>query len=171
MQPRHARLPDEVPAPIAWQDGDEARPSGEPVSFAYDAGEQVLTLEVDDAWLSAPGRKFPVSVDPWVRLPGDGRGCALSSKAGELTANFCTATHDLKVGKVSGYTYNSVFDFDAADLLPEQITAPSPHTAPPHGRVLPRPSAPQGRLADEGDRARAPPRRIDDAPQLDAAGR
>jgi YD repeat-containing protein len=110
-----------VPAPVAWQQGDENQPSGDHVRFAYDPADRVLTLRVDDAWLSAPGRRFPVSIDPWVQFPADEGDCTLSSADGEQSLSDCAST-DLKVGNVDGSTYSSVLDLGLAARLPDWIT-------------------------------------------------
>lgn len=116
-----------VPAPVVWQAGDEDEPSRDPVSFAYDESARVLTLRIDDRWLSASDRRFPVSVDPWVALPSDGRDCTLSSKPTEHATSFCLG--NLQVGMRSGYNQSAAIDFNAAEQLPDWVTVREAYAA------------------------------------------
>lgn len=122
-----------VPAPIVWQDGDHDRPSGDPVSSTFDSATGVLRVRVDDAWLSAPGRRFPVSVDPRVVVDSQTdtnvQDCTLSSKPVEQASAFCGATADLRVGKVNGYNQRAVVDFKVAARLPDWVTVREAYAA------------------------------------------
>ena len=110
-----------IPTPVAWDEATKTAPVREPVSMTYNAASDELVLKVDDDWVSDPDRRFPVSIDPYVGLPTDGRECTLSARADEQNDSFCWNDF-LEVGKVGDHNHTAVLDFDAAENLPEHIT-------------------------------------------------
>ncbi len=64
-----------------------------------------LTLPLDPAWLTDPGRAFPVIVDPSVTYLGPTQGCTLD--AAHPTNTYCDTT-DLGVGASGGVAQRSV---------------------------------------------------------------
>jgi RHS repeat-associated protein len=64
-----------------------------------------LTLSLDPTWLSAPGRAYPVIVDPSVTYLGPTQGCTLD--AAHPTTTYCGTT-DLGVGASGGVAQRSV---------------------------------------------------------------
>jgi hypothetical protein len=83
---------------------DAAGASGT-ASWALSADGTTMTLSVDPTWLSAPGRAFPVVVDPSFTYLGPTQGCTLN--AAHPTTTYCD-TSDLGVGASGGVAQRSV---------------------------------------------------------------
>ena len=79
-------------------------------SFALNAAGTSLTLTIDPTWLSAPGRVFPVTLDPSTSYLSTADGCTLL-QATPTTAS-CSST-DLGVGFSGGDIQRSVVHFGA----------------------------------------------------------
>ena len=110
-----------VPAPIVWDAASVFAPSTDPARLSYDAATSEVVVEIADGYVDDPGRRFPVSVDPWITLPAAGGDCTLSALATEQTTSFC-ADGFLHVGTVGDHDHHALIDFDVAARLPEQIT-------------------------------------------------
>jgi RHS repeat-associated protein len=88
---------------------DAAGTSG-PAAWTLAANGNTLTLSLDPTWLSAPGRAFPVTVDPTATWFGASNGCTLN--AANPTTTYCNTT-DLGVGASGGVAQRSVLYFPA----------------------------------------------------------
>jgi RHS repeat-associated protein len=79
-------------------------------SYALNAAGNVLTLTMDPTWLSAPGRAFPVTVDPSITYLSTANGCTINS--GSPTTASCSST-DLGVGVSGGSAQRALVHFPA----------------------------------------------------------
>ena len=113
-----------IPAPVAWDAVTEDAPSTEVVEMTYVPRTQEVVLRASDAYVDDPDREFPISIDPWVTLPTDGRDCTLSARSDEQGTSFCSSTslHMGTVASPDNHDHTAVVDFDAAERLPEHIT-------------------------------------------------
>ena len=74
-----------MPAPTV-ADANMPAPSADHVSYQLaprDSGEWVLTVAVDPDWLEAPGRSWPVHIDPTVTKEGSALDCVIGGKTGQ----------------------------------------------------------------------------------------
>jgi YD repeat-containing protein len=105
-----------VPAPTVWDASgklvDRAR-----YELARSGAGWTLTVRVDARWLRAPGRRFPVSVDPYLTV-GAARDCTLDS--GSPTTSYCGMS-TVEVGWSGHHDHNAVYDFDLTAQLPAGI--------------------------------------------------
>jgi hypothetical protein len=86
-----------------------------PCSLSVDGS--TLTLTFDPAWLAAPGRAFPVVVDPTASYLTVAAGCTI--KAANPTSAYCNTT-DLGVGASAGSAQRGMLyspDFNNGTLL------------------------------------------------------
>lgn len=93
-------------------DGNESRAAR--FALDEDAGGWRLTLTADDGWLDAPGRAWPVQIDPQV-FPGAQADCTLDQST--ASTNYCGAS-TLSVGGASTSQKRSVLRFDIAGAMP-----------------------------------------------------
>jgi RHS repeat-associated protein len=78
------------------------------VSFALNAAGTAVTLSLDPSWLAAPGRAFPVTVDPTAYFFPQADGCVLNQGAPTTAACY---TSDLAVGYSGGEIQRSVVHY------------------------------------------------------------
>jgi RHS repeat-associated protein len=95
-------------AQIAAPSVKDAAGSVGSATFTLNAAATALTLTVDPTWLSAPGRAFPVTIDPSVSYLSEADGCTISS-ATPTTAS--CASSDLGVGVSGGNVERSLVHF------------------------------------------------------------
>jgi RHS repeat-associated protein len=85
-----------------------------------------LDVEVDREWLAAPGRSFPVVVDPTVNFTGTdhddqaGAEADCTLDAGAPTTSRC-ALADLEVGVAGGNARRAVLRFDVDEAVAHQV--------------------------------------------------
>ena len=97
-------------APLVWEgDGtapaDGAKPT---LRVQPDGNDLVATLGLDGDWLRAPGRRFPVRLDPSVTIQPDVQHASYRTVAGTLP----TSTWDMYVGSNATTTYRTALQFD-----------------------------------------------------------
>lgn len=83
------------------------------VELARLGGATTLTLALDPAWLAAPGRRFPVEIDPLLG-PGASPDCTLEAGAAASTS-FCAAS-TLEVGYDGTDASRAVLKFDVSSI-------------------------------------------------------
>jgi RHS repeat-associated protein len=74
-----------LPAPTV-ADADMQAPATEPVSYQLAPGQGgawILTVSLDPQWLEAPGRSWPVRIDPSMTKEGSDLDCVIGGKAGQ----------------------------------------------------------------------------------------
>jgi RHS repeat-associated protein len=74
-----------MPAPTV-ADADMSAPSTDQVSYQLaprDSGGWVVTVAVDPDWLDAPGRAWPIHIDPTVTKEGSALDCVIGGKTGQ----------------------------------------------------------------------------------------
>jgi len=74
-----------MPTPTV-ADADMSAPSTDQVSYQLaprDGGQWVLTVAVDPDWLAAPGRAWPVHIDPTVTQEPTALDCVIGGKTGQ----------------------------------------------------------------------------------------
>jgi RHS repeat-associated protein len=105
-----------VPAPIAF-DASGAHAPADAVGFAVSggAGSWVVELSVDESWVRAPGRVFPVTVDPTIDVPSEVGDCWIAG--GEPSTSFCESD-GLWVGWAYDDDHRSLLKFDVDAALP-----------------------------------------------------
>lgn len=105
--------------PVAW---DAAGKTGD-AEFRLDRTDDGyrLTLRLDPGWLSAAGRRFPVTIDPdvsWVgdatRHHGTDQDCTISQAAS--TQNLCALPY-LEVGGPAGAEREALLKFDVRQAI------------------------------------------------------
>jgi RHS repeat-associated protein len=102
-----------VAAPVATDANGATGPASMVVTGG--AGGATVTVSVDSSWLSAPGRAFPVTVDPTV-YTGTPLGCTLNAAA--PTTPSCNTT-DMGVGASGGSAQRTVISLaNLASALP-----------------------------------------------------
>ncbi len=82
---RHDEVVASMPTPTV-ADADMSAPSTEQVSYQLaprEGGEWILTVAVDPDWLAAPGRAWPIHIDPTVTKEGSALDCAFGGKTGQ----------------------------------------------------------------------------------------
>jgi RHS repeat-associated protein len=102
-----------LPAPFVYEQGAGEPDPVEKAKFELTrAGEGWrLELTVDRDWLKAPGRRFPVVVDPTTTLVGPGHDCTLDSEA--PTTSRCADT-SFNVGHTGTGERRGIVKFDVA---------------------------------------------------------
>lgn len=107
------RVPLTIAAPYMV---DAAGTSSTKVAYELEraGGDWTLAVSADDAWLDAPGRRFPVVVDPTV-YAGDIGDCEINSAS--PNSSLC-ATDSLNVGYANQTRYRSLVKFNVRDVVP-----------------------------------------------------
>jgi hypothetical protein len=84
-----------------------------PIGMSLDPESKTVTVTADKAWLNAPDRAFPVTIDPTVTFSGSGAttDCILSEAA--TNSSFCTPTV-LNVGYDGIARRRSILQFPTA---------------------------------------------------------
>jgi RHS repeat-associated protein len=77
-------------------------------SYGLNAAGTAVTLSLDPSWLAAPGRVFPVTVDPTAYFFPEADGCVLNQGAPTTAACY---TSDLAVGYSGGDIQRSVVHY------------------------------------------------------------
>jgi hypothetical protein len=73
-----------IPAPLISDASGSTLPQSAPVHYELGPDSRTLTLLVDKSWLQAPGRAFPVRIDPDVYF-GEEEDCLVASAANANT--------------------------------------------------------------------------------------
>jgi len=95
------------------------------------SGHQIVTLSLDEAWLSNPARHWPVVVDPtitygtvgsaiWKQFNGANQDCYLQSGSGASTS-FCNGS-SLYAGYSGGVIDRSLLQFNVQNSIPQDVT-------------------------------------------------
>ena len=110
--------------PFLFDSAGEGRGSNA-ASFSWEkqGGDYVVTLRIDDAWLDAPDRAWPVSLDPTISVELH-QDCTLASGS-QADTTFCLA-NALEVGQGSN-TKRALVGFDLDNAVPpgSQVTSAS----------------------------------------------
>ena len=96
-------------APVVWQADRVPDPAARPTLRVVQQGKDLLvTVGLDAAWLRAPGRQFPVHLDPTITVQPDIRQATFKTVAASTPVSLTT----LSVGSDSTNTYRSALQFD-----------------------------------------------------------
>ena len=101
-------------APAVWE-ADNALPSAgaDPALRVRGQGRDlVVTLSLDRAWLRAPGRRFPVHLDPTITIQPELRAATYRTVANSLP--LAQSSND--IGSTSTTTYRSALQFDLSEV-------------------------------------------------------
>ncbi|MEV4755359.1 DNRLRE domain-containing protein [Micromonospora sp. NPDC049559] len=110
-----------MPAPFMYDSKDDASsPHGKVWSdkvsqrISQANGRTTVTLSADGAWLRDPARRYPVVIDPTIRVqpvPDDARGMRIYSGAPTTNYNRPDGLYQLPVGTDSSQTWRSLVKF------------------------------------------------------------
>ena len=97
-------------APAVWEADDtalaaEAKPA---LRVEQSGRDLVATLSLDQAWLHAPGRRFPVHLDPSITIEPDVRHATYKTVSGTTPVSLT----DIYVGSDATSTYRAALQFD-----------------------------------------------------------
>lgn len=109
-------IPMAIPAPVIFDAAGPVDGASPPHRFELVRGEgwDELRLVVDEQWLAAPERSFPVTVDPTVDATGiASRDCYISDA--QPNTSFCGGSQ-LYAGKYSGTTLRALLRFDVSAI-------------------------------------------------------
>jgi YD repeat-containing protein len=96
-------------APVVWEGDDPAPvPAARPsLKVARQGDDLLVTVSLDEAWLHAAGRRFPVHLDPTITVQPDLRRAVFTTSGGGPVS-----ITDLMVGSDTTRTYRSTLQFD-----------------------------------------------------------
>ncbi len=113
-----------IPPAVAWSGA--VRPSGfgankNTSQLTYQLvtsnGAPALQMTLDPSWLNAPGRVFPVTVDPSITMPNQGSTYAESDNGSPETGNYSgEQTDDVGVATFGSDTYNDITFVDLSSV-------------------------------------------------------
>lgn len=115
-----------IPAPFAVDRGGAQISSGDAISLRpVHTGDGLrLELSIDPRWLHSAERRFPVTIDPGVRITDNG-DCYMVNGTSANT-NFCQLP-TLKVGFDGTKIYRSVLRYDVQSAIPSGSTVQGAH--------------------------------------------
>ncbi|HEX5591738.1 MAG TPA: RHS repeat-associated core domain-containing protein [Solirubrobacterales bacterium] len=85
FEDEHGDVVASLPAPTV-ADAEMSAPSTDRVSYQLaprEGGTWILTVSVDPEWLEAPGRSWPVRIDPTITKEGTDLDCVIGGKTGQ----------------------------------------------------------------------------------------
>jgi len=111
------RLAMAFPAPYMYEAANEANSSTAVRLRIAQASPLVMELAADRGWLAAPGRSWPVVVDPWLTVPEAENDTYLRNGT-DANTNYST-DHALKIGFDGTRTSRGLLRFATTSAIPE----------------------------------------------------
>lgn len=121
-----------LPAPVISDSSPESLAPSDAVGYALQErpeGGWLLTLEVDQAWLSSPDRVWPARIDPTVTIGSPTLDCEIGGKKGQVGWGACGSGGNKELLAAYTPSLNSAEDEWARSLLRASASAQSPTTS------------------------------------------
>lgn len=109
--------------PPYMYDAAGARSEAVKLSLSASTNAELVTIAADPAWLSAPGRKWPVIIDPTTTITGDNQDCMIESAA-DQNNHFC-GNPNMNVGWTGSEAARSLIQYNFYGSIPRSSTVTS----------------------------------------------